>query len=1199
MCSPTCIRVRRNGIDINMSANGDANGGANRQFKLISVNYKEAALDSPTFRASTNHLDIQVANIEQWMQALVSSVKKFPRYVAEFQGFSNSFLESFLPTFLQDGLIDQEYTIESLRTTVNALGDIWVHSFESLNFETSLVQLLSSKVTKKISKYRTVKEEFDTAQNRLDSYLNIYVNQSKTREPHMVREDAHNLHGARVAYLRASLDIVDALNALNNTCDEVLISLCLKLWEGRIGVLALERVLPNFAEDRKRMRQIKAWSSAYEIADRKLQLDLVRAREQVEESTKAAVLPADDEQEYNVAHINATVLADCDEIGTEKHGYLFMKTSIGKSTKSVWVRRWVFIKDGVIGMLLLSPSKTFVQDSDRIGVMLANVQYAPNEERRFCFNVKTADLTIVFQAERLSELKSWLKVFENERSRIMRERGNEKTLMEFASNRYPPIVAEFASTVNTKTDRNLSNMRITNSNHQAIASSKLSSHIKSNEKYFKEHVYDHVGKLRTPFTTHNTNSAIIAYSLAAATIVPTALTANIWGSVNWGLYYIKGGFHEDIGEIDQTDDSLGIPPHANNSESGVRYPNTYPHRLVPYDIQMRALIESAVEPGEFCLFTFRSIWSPNTSRDLAGRIFCTRYHVYCYVNQSGFLSLFKGQVSSIYSVEVVPHEDHDFVRMFTDDGLVKFRVFLDSGEIIRDKLMVLINNLASETPASFEKVIEKLDEVDARYRPQVPKEMPTPIPESINSTEMAALPNKPINSRLDYTDTSKLYSRKTYECSPKTLLHAILGDRSKFFTAATLYPTMDPFIRAPWVRKADGTLERKFDAMVFTKSKKGPLRFEQAVESYVDDEYYNIVHSKSYIKFPIGGKFKVTTRIVIVGAPESSSKVFVYVQIDTEGRLFTSKIIEFLSYRFLRIESMRLHHALSKVHQDVGSRGQALRAIQLYGKLRIAADGSGTDTPPPLLQFRFGDLVDLLIKRIIQVFFDIITTIIVAIIRVVRALFRSLRMNMFLTFLLFSSVLLNFVLMGRSTLSYWAVRRAGIIAHKFITKEPMMLQRAIYNKDIQELVQRREVELNSTSSQCYAIFKNTSFILNADHPIRWDHDYADEPSRQIARSLRSSFQDVGIQRHELIVKLRMLNQVEHDLVLSEYRNWIASEVRRCQYVEENLVHQIANNKDDLSFLELSEGIEAILEHCADCTKEMQAWGVDDTLKGLL
>ena len=92
-----------------------------RQIRLIAVTFKEAALDSPSFRASINHMDDQIDNIEKWIMALSSSVKKFPKYLEELQSFSNSFLEHLVPPFIQDGLIDQEYTVQSLSTSGDGL----------------------------------------------------------------------------------------------------------------------------------------------------------------------------------------------------------------------------------------------------------------------------------------------------------------------------------------------------------------------------------------------------------------------------------------------------------------------------------------------------------------------------------------------------------------------------------------------------------------------------------------------------------------------------------------------------------------------------------------------------------------------------------------------------------------------------------------------------------------------------------------------------------------------------------------------------------------------------------------------------------------------------------------------------------------------------------------------------------------------
>ena len=58
------------------------------------------------------------------------------------------------------------------------------------------------------------------------------------------------------------------------------------------------------------------------------------------------------------------------------------------------------------------------------------------------------------------------------------------------------------------------------------------------------------------------------------------------------------------------------------------YPDFYPKEYVNLDIQMRALFETAVEPGEYCVLSYSCIWSPNSKQELSGRCFVTNYHMY-------------------------------------------------------------------------------------------------------------------------------------------------------------------------------------------------------------------------------------------------------------------------------------------------------------------------------------------------------------------------------------------------------------------------------------------------------------------------------------------------------------------------------------------------------------------------------------------
>lgn len=43
---------------------------------VIAVLFKEAALDSPTFRSSLNHLNLQFEHVDRWLESFIRSTQK-------------------------------------------------------------------------------------------------------------------------------------------------------------------------------------------------------------------------------------------------------------------------------------------------------------------------------------------------------------------------------------------------------------------------------------------------------------------------------------------------------------------------------------------------------------------------------------------------------------------------------------------------------------------------------------------------------------------------------------------------------------------------------------------------------------------------------------------------------------------------------------------------------------------------------------------------------------------------------------------------------------------------------------------------------------------------------------------------------------------------------------------------------------------
>jgi hypothetical protein len=208
--------------------------------------------------------------------------------------------------------------------------------------------------------------------------------------------------------------------------------------------------------------RIRTWSIEMETSDKTFKQQLQAARRQLEESAAAAARPSRELEEYSTSMLpNVTAKGQStatlqppltpDVKTAEKQGWLFLKTLSGKPSKTLWVRRWFYVRNGIFGWLVQSGRSGGVEESEQIGVLLCSVRPALQEERRFCFEVKTKDNTIVIQAESQAELTAWLEVFEKAKKAALEDSDDEIRQTSGPSNRdaafaiTPPSVAVFAA----------------------------------------------------------------------------------------------------------------------------------------------------------------------------------------------------------------------------------------------------------------------------------------------------------------------------------------------------------------------------------------------------------------------------------------------------------------------------------------------------------------------------------------------------------------------------------------------------------------------------------------------------------------------------------------------------------------------------------------------------------------------------------
>jgi hypothetical protein len=103
---------------------------------------------------------------------------------------------------------------------------------------------------------------------------------------------------------------------------------------------------------------------------------------------------------------------------------------------------------------------------DDIGVLLCNAKPAVQEERRFCFEVKTKNQTLLLQAETQAQLMEWLEVFEVAKKRAFEASvGRDTSLLpggvDPAFSITPPSLPEFsAKSFDTQTDEAVGTERV-------------------------------------------------------------------------------------------------------------------------------------------------------------------------------------------------------------------------------------------------------------------------------------------------------------------------------------------------------------------------------------------------------------------------------------------------------------------------------------------------------------------------------------------------------------------------------------------------------------------------------------------------------------------------------------------------------------------------------------------------------------------
>ncbi|SCU96777.1 LADA_0H02696g1_1 [Lachancea dasiensis] len=904
---------------------------SNPLLKLMSVSFKEASLDSPSFRASANFYQVQVESLESWIENVSRFYKlKFLPSLDDFKQLSDTFFAQSLPPsdYLYNGIVENQLYTPS---TLTEFHDDLCHLSSRLllllrgdpeSFLSSLEMILTAIV----EPYKEKRKNFDYYQAKYDMLLAKYQ-ATKVQGPHMepssIREDAFQLFEVRKSYLAVSLDLAWEITKFQESLDEAMTTVVNTLV--RRG--SLRNAIMNAKDNDQQLNLLlkhQQWHKEMKKNNLSSSEDMEKAKAQVLAFTSKQLEPSRDLNDYNIKGINHATLHQNIQTGvkasTEKAGWLFMKTMVGKPVRTVWVRRWCFLKNSVFGLFLLSPALTAVEETDKFGVLLMNVRYDPNEERKFCFEAQIAGvepgkshgrtntaerMSLVFQAETIDDLRAWLTAFEEAKKRVLLlERGDIE--YELAFSRVPPVFYEFACSSTSITEQQLTSFDEDGHYGKSIlqlmqaAFSETGSIIFPHDSPFQNPL------IKTPIMTKLTKLSIISNFFLTNDGVPNAIMANYWGSVNWSeyCYNIKKETQMEFNPLKDVP-LYNLCPEMDPTSpiwSPISYPDFYPRDMRNRDLQFKSLFFSSAdlrnqdEFKELLLLSFPCSWSPNTKQGFSGMCFVTLRNIYFYMNSMGFICLLARSLTEFVAVEEVKKaNDTNAMAVMklhdTHEHSMTISIFFDDPNLVYAKLKSLIQNGTIDRVRNEKEMLHVFEGLDKDYASQNQDEKV--VDENAGYQKSRNLDGlfrgmdqsfyELTKRQLGFQNNFKSVFKADFNIPPRGLMHVLFGGKSNLFPRSFLLAQDSPSGNtAPaWYVKEKDSFNEAF-RMIRVKvdptqgffssaanedgSNDDPLSLNvlQSIKMVNENLYYEVDQQTAKLKIPLAKPFSVRSKLILI-----------------------------------------------------------------------------------------------------------------------------------------------------------------------------------------------------------------------------------------------------------------------------------------------------------------------------------------------
>ena len=1152
---------------------------AERLVRLVSVGLKEATMDSPSFRASINFTHISILQCNHHLEQSLIILRNYMINLNNFINSNNDITNLFKPYINDLQFINNDVSKPCINKFLNGQDLIFKHILTILSINENSINLINQLLDIELTNYFILRKNFENIQNKYDIVLAKFMQLPKGYDSNKSREDALQLFEIRKQYINISMTLWIIIKQLENKISKVVTEISNSFWNNDNTTSPIDNTelydAIGLSDIIYSIKQLNLYADLQSNSNNLLINDLNRARQNSEEGAIKMYTPSSDLKDFDPSTLSDdNILLNNNNSLLEKHGWVFIKSQKLNSKGEVWIKRWMFIKNGVFGFLSISQDGQYVQESDKIGVLLINIKYLPSEDRKFCFKIQSDLTNLNIQVETINDLKSWLTVFNN--NQILAK--DENNLL--ATKRYPPLLNLLKLQPVVAKDLELINVLPMDSTIEKTQ--KLIEIQLSNSKFNLS--------INPPLKTSMTEKLSMSHLYLSSTIIPSATTANFWGYVNWGLYFVIDDEHKE--KILSSNKNIEPKILIN-----LRYPKFYPENLRVADAELRSIFEVFVnDNNEYTLLRFNASWSPNSDQTLFCTIYLTNHSYYVYSHTCGLISLLPIPLSSVLDVEILKKGEKNILKIFFVNGLsLKMQLFADNMEIVKNKINYILDNNKANNPDSFNLVINKLGKIEenelkfklnsnskfiSKFKSidnelineniDEIKGINSTIQLSNNTNETRILSDMDIERKINYTPEMHLLLIKKIKLPSKALFHMLFGDESILLQgtlplASSIFKD-DHLKHSLWRCNS----KQKLSRVVWNSIFKVPCAL-QTIERIDNNKYYNIVQETPYLRFVFGINRKIIMRFIIYNVDSKTSKLMIYYNLGDENsnvlNWFTRKVTH--QIMLFRIEALEKKLDES-IRQIINSNKKISMAIQLFGPITKYDSDEMTKeeglfeksvyfVPLQLFSTFYCEKLNFEFERFIV---HSITTIK----RSIKLFFKFINANLILFSVFFFSIILNFILIGKSSTSYW--REKNINNHlRQITGDNYLMERSIGIREIDEMIYPNSTDLSFSNegSEVYWKFLKQENLLYINEFSKIDgNKYNDKydilrGEREILLSQKLT--GLRMERNEILSKLNLLNYLEREFIIKEWTDWVSSEISNCERVKEFYPESFESIKD--------------------------------------